>query len=175
MVGSRFDTCFEIVLKNEGGLANERADKGGRTNFGVTQKRYDAYRQSRKLELRSVEQITLEEVKDIYSDYWRDAKCAYLPPQLDLLVFDASINHGVNRAIKLLQRTLGVTEDGVVGRETLEALNEEIAAGNLEDIEQLYLVERERFYDNIVKSTPSQAVFIRGWMNRVDNLRKYLA
>ena len=34
--------------------------------------------------------------------------------------------------------------------------------------------QRERFYNNLVAAKPSQEVFLHGWINRVDDLRRYV-
>lgn len=164
-----------VVLGHEGGFSNNPLDRGGATNFGVVQKRYDEYRRDRKQELRPVVMITQEEVKDIYSTYWRDAKCSYMPEPLDLLMFDSAINHGAGRAIRILQRVLGCDEDGVAGRDTMNALHEEVVTMGIQHVVDAYLREREAFYDKIVQGDPTQAVFMKGWMNRVDHLRSLVA
>ena len=33
---------------------------------------------------------------------------------------------------------------------------------------------REKFFQTIVDNKPSQQVFLRGWINRVDDLRRYV-
>ena len=169
---TRFQHALKVVLGHEGGYVNDKADRGGATNFGVTTSTYHAYLLERNRPLKPVAEITQAEVEDIYSNYWRDAHCSYLVEPLDLLVFDSAINHGPNRAIKLLQRALGVDEDGICGRNTLAALHEEVVAVGVESVCQQYLNEREAFYDRIIERDPTQAKFARGWGNRVEHLRE---
>jgi len=46
MPSSAFETALPFVLRWEGGFVDHPADPGGRTNRGVTQRTYDAWRQS---------------------------------------------------------------------------------------------------------------------------------
>lgn len=36
-----FEIILKLVLEHEGGKSNHPNDKGGKTNFGITQKSYD--------------------------------------------------------------------------------------------------------------------------------------
>ena len=89
---SRFDECYPIVRKLEGGYADENDDSGGPTNFGVTQETYSNWLEAGGEHDRDVKFITEYEAREIYSDYWRDCKASYCFPPIDLLIFDASIN-----------------------------------------------------------------------------------
>lgn len=171
---TRLETCIGIVLNLEGGLSNHKKDKGGLTNFGITQTTYTNWLARFGRSHQSVSEITYDEVKDIYSEYWKDAHCSYMFPPLDLLVFDCAINSGPGRAIKLLQNALGVGADGVVGKQTMAALHEEIAADGIEHMCDAYLDEREAWYLRIVERDPSQKVFLKGWRNRLEHLRELI-
>lgn len=171
---TRFEKCLCIVLGNEGGLSDHEKDKGGLTNFGVTQTTYTNWLERYGRSNQSVRLITPDEVRDIYSDYWRDAHCSYMMPPLDVLMFDCAVNSGATRAVKLLQSALGVGVDGVIGRETMNALHEEIAANGIEDMCDAYLDEREAWYLRIVKNDPTQKVFLNGWLNRLEHLREVI-
>lgn len=123
MTASNFRKLLRPLLGIEGGIADRpvKDDPGGLTNKGVTQAAYDAYRTSQGLPLRSVRQITVAEVTAIYRGYWDDVRGDELPQGLDWCAFDFAVNSGAGRAIKELQRVLGVNVDGVPGRITLEA------------------------------------------------------
>lgn len=172
---TRFQYALRVVLGNEGGYVNDKADRGGATNFGVTQKTYDDFCKATGREKKPVAEITTEEVEMIYGGYWRDCHASYLPSNLDLLVFDCAINSGPKRAIKLLQRCLGVDEDGICGRQTLDAVHEEVVSGSIEELCDNYLLVRENFYHDIVENDPTQKRFIKGWIARLDHLREVVA
>ena len=167
---SRFSYCLEKVLGHEGGLSNHAADKGGLTNFGVTQRTYDDFRILRSLPKQQVNGIDSHEVECIYGAYWKDAKCDRIPEPLDLLVFDCAINSGAGRALKLLQRALGINADGLWGPVTVDSLYEEIAADRVTELCHIYLNEREGWYHTIVGADPHQQVFLKGWLDRLAHL-----
>lgn len=169
---NRFDYCLKFVLEREGGYSDHKNDNGGPTNHGITHKTYDQYRKNSGLHLRPVTFITSDEVTAIYRTmYWVPAKCGLLPDPLDLYVFDAAVNHGPGRAVKLLQRALGVADDGLLGPKTIGALHEEIQAGQLAELARNFLAIRQEFYDQIIDNDPSQKVFAKGWGNRLEHLR----
>jgi lysozyme family protein len=110
---SAFDRAVELVLKWEGGYVNDPRDPGGETNFGISKRSYPA---------EDVRALTRERAIALYHrDYWQPIQGDALPPMLALAVFDAAVNMGVGTAIRLLQRTLGVPVDGVIGPQTLQA------------------------------------------------------
>ena len=171
-MATRFHHCLAIVLGHEGGYVNHKSDRGGATNYGVTQKTYSRWLKDEGLPDRRVKEIQQHEVEAIYSLYWKAAHCSYLPDGLDLLVFDMAINSGAKQAIKTLQRALGVDEDGICGRQTMDAVHEEMVAGNVEDLIREYIALRRDFYQALVRKDPSQGVFLAGWMNRLDHLQE---
>lgn len=177
---NRFDHCLRFVLYREGGLSDHSADRGGRTNYGVTQKTYDTYRRNAGLSLRDVAKITFDETEGIYRTmYWNVAKCGVLPQPLDLYVFDFAVNSGPGRAVKTLQGLLGVAADGDLGPVTIDALQEDVAAGRLAELCNNYLAARLDFVldvadgpdDILDMATDEQAVFLQGWRNRIEHLR----
>lgn len=163
-----FEGALGFTLVHEGGYVNDPDDPGGATNFGITQKTYDAWR------WRDVRKITPEEVAAIYeSRYWHDGKCdliADIHPRVAVAHFDACVNTGVAQAAKFLQRVVGVAADGYIGPLTLRALR-----GSLEDqVLAAMLLQRERFYHDLVDKRPVLKKFLKGWLARVNSLRKAL-
>ena len=167
---SRLNYCIKIVLGNEGGYVDHKNDRGGATNYGVTQRTYDDFCKMTGRHKKPVKSISMEEVELIYSAYWKDAHCSYKPEALDLAHFDFAINAGAGRANKTLQKILGVDEDGIVGRNTLNALHEEVVASNIEEVVADYMDAHRDFYRRIVAKDATQGVFLKGWLSRVDHL-----
>lgn len=119
-MNENFQACLEIVLEYEGGLSNNPKDPGGRTNRGITQRVYDAYRISQSLHTSDVLGITDAELEFIYrTQYWDAVKGYSLPVGVDLVMFDYAVNSGAAQAAKDLQRVLGAPVDGIVGTATL--------------------------------------------------------
>lgn len=156
-----FEDAYDFVRGSEGGFSDHPNDRGGRTNFGVTQKTYNSYLRSNGQEKRDVADITEEEVRDIYRSFWDDVSGADLPYPLNTLVFDAAINSGPGTAAKQLQSVLGVERDGRIGPETIEA----IEGSNIQRLAKDFLEVRKEFYEKL-----GDPDFIRGWRNRVKKL-----
>lgn len=173
-MSKRLRYCIDVVLGAEGGYVDHEKDRGGKTNYGVTQKTYDVHRKRKGLPTQSVKFITEDEVDEIYLEYWDGAKCDLLPPELDLMVFDCSINSGPSRAIKLLQQVLGVAVDGAFGKMSHHALTSKLTSTTPKELCLQYLQVRRIFYRAIVDNDPSQEVFLKGWYNRLAKLEKLL-
>jgi lysozyme family protein len=108
---AEFRHAVEEVLNAEGGETNDPADPGGHTKFGISQRAYPDV---------DIAALTKDAAIDIYHrDYWLAASCDKLPPALAAVVFDAAVNQGVNRTVRMLQASLGVPVDGVLGPVTL--------------------------------------------------------
>ena len=167
-----FDRALRFVLAREGGYANHPADRGGATNMGITTRVYDAFRTARTLPTRSVRDIEFAEVAAIYEQqYWNEAKCNELPWPIALAHFDASVNHGPRKACQLLQRALGVTDDGVLGVVSMTTLCAQFTADSAALATRM-LTARAVFYGAIVARDATQEVFLRGWMLRLEHLRR---
>lgn len=167
MTPDRFDRALRFAFAVEGGHVHHPLDRGGSTNYGITQSTYAVWRAKCALPQQPVKFITRDEAEDIYrAEYWRRGQCDRLPAPVDLVHFDACVNHGLYNAAKLLQGAAGVTQDGDIGLQTLGAVKEV----DPELLAQRYIARRRKFYGEIVAAVPSQAIFLKGWLNRMDAL-----
>lgn len=166
---STFDRALPVVLKAEGGYVNHPSDPGGATNKGITQRSYDEWTESRGGGARPVREITDAEVYAIYKTrYWDAARCDALPWPLSLCHFDAAVNHGVQNAIKILQRALGVADDGVIGSATQAAL----AAAHPGTLFGRWFAARLQLYYDICQRRPASRTFLFGWVGRMVHLHQ---
>ncbi|MGX1496893.1 lysozyme family protein [Labrenzia sp. MBR-25] len=160
MTAVNFEECLSWVLVHEGGYVNHPKDPGGATNKGVIQRTYDGYRRRMNLSKHSVKHITEAEVRAIYREqYWQAVAADRLPAGVDYAVFDYGVNSGPKRAIKDLQRVLGVKPDGWIGNVTLAALGD-LSADTV--VRQLC----ERRY-KFVRSLKHWSTFGKGWTRRI--------
>ena len=179
-----FEKSLSFILGNEGGYSNDPRDNGGETNLGITQSTLDRARLEINGLPSSVRNLTSAQAEEIYRVfYWEESKADMMPYPLCTLHFDAAVNHGVGGAAKLLQRTINnyaakagldarVEVDGAVGSKTLSALCQCLdLKGNVSLICEIYCNQREAYYKAIVESNPSQGVFLRGWLNRLERNR----
>jgi len=173
---NRFEECLKFVLKWEGGWSPPQPGDPNPTMKGITQAEYDSYRKSKGLPTRSVREIEDEEVREIYyNNYWKKVKADKLPPPLDLVVFDTAVNCGVFRAAVLLQEALNslsarVKIDGVIGPQTLEAVNKIYEGKILWNLIRVYLDLRKNFYKRLALIKKEKARFLKGWLNRLSDL-----
>ena len=152
------------ILKREGGYVNNPADRGGPTKFGITLKTLEAWRRH-PVKAYDVEGMDELEAHAIY-------QIEYLvKPGLDkinnvpLRVFalDSAVQHGPGRAIRWVQKIVGVPVDGILGPVSLSIINQVDSDG----LYRKMVAERCRFYGRIITQDPTQAVFAAGWANRI--------
>lgn len=111
------------MFGHEGGYSNVSTDRGGPTKCGVTHTTLASHRGVKSVTAAQVKAISREEAEDIYRrSYWTQSGGELLPPGLDYAVFDFGVNSGPARAVKTLQKVVGVREDGQVGEQTLAAV-----------------------------------------------------
>jgi lysozyme family protein len=173
--GSKIEKLAPIVAKWEGGFVNDRVDKGGATNMGITintwkqlgyDKNGDGLINNTDMKLLSkddfkfvlrkywdkwlADKIKNQSIANILVDwYWGSGKWGIVIPQRDIL---------------------GVSADGVVGEKTIAKLNEMIDKDAEALFDKIYAA-RVKFLDNIVKNNPSQKRFIKGWKNRLADFK----
>lgn len=153
-----FDEAIKFILKEEGGYIDHPNDPGGETNFGISKRAFPK---------EEIKNLTLDRAKFLYfENYWKPAKCDIMPDNVVLMHFDTAVNMGVGMAIKLLQKTIGVVEDGVIGEVTKQKI---LRGVNL----YWYALLRMQKYMLIVKDKPSSSVFLQGWSNRVLKVMTY--
>lgn len=164
-----FEVALPFVLRWEGGFVDHPNDPGGRTNRGVTQRVYDDWRRRQALMRRDVKLIEDDEVNQIYeAGYWFPPRCDLLARQLDLVHFDTAVNMGPGRAVRFLQRAVGAGVDGDFGPATRRAVSEcDLAATIVK-----YCDVREAYYRELASRRPELGVFLKGWLNRLNALRR---
>jgi lysozyme family protein len=169
MSSSPFAASLPFVLRWEGGYVNDPDDPGGATNKGVTQRVYDDWRKRQGLPARDVRQLEEAELQAIYeAEYWLPPRCDLLQGQLDLVQFDTAVNMGVGRAIRMLQGALGCDVDGDFGPATRKSAE----ACSLGATIEAYCDAREAYYRRLAEQNPKLKVFLKGWLNRLNALRK---
>jgi len=167
-----FEQALDFVLRWEGGFVDDPADRGGATNQGVTQDTYNHWRHSKGLPKQSVKQLTEEERDSIYrEDYWEAGHCPEVSrssPELAVAHFDWCVNAGVGRGVQTLQYAVGSSQDGAWGPNTKQA----VANASPREAVSRYNSKREQLYRSW--GTGSQQRFLQGWLNRLNDLRKFI-
>jgi len=146
-----FDKCFELLMKHEGGYVFDKRDPGGETKYGISKRAYPN---------ENIKNLTMDRAKKIYKkDYWDRCKCDLLPSKLALHIFDFAVNSGNIKAIKDLQKMVGVDDDGIIGPKTMEAIKKHSESNLI----AAYCNARVNF----LQLLKTWDVYKRGWVRRI--------
>lgn len=174
------DEVLKNILIAEGGYVNHPADKGGPTNWGITQTTARAHGFNG-----DVKQLTKDQALAIYeADYWygpRFNQVSELSPRIAAEMFDTGVNMGPSVACKFLQRWLNafnleeklypdLVADGVIGPRTLSALKSYLTQrkGGEEVMLKALNSSQGARYLELAEQRPANEAFIYGWMSRVN-------
>ena len=164
-----FDQAFEALIDHEKGFTDNPKDPGNWTGgkVGVGQLKGTKYGVSAAAYPgEDIRNLTLTRAKDIYQrDYWWKAGCDLVPDCVKFDLYDTAVNAGPGTAIRMLQRAVGVVDDGVIGPKTMQAL------GNVdpERLDKRFNGHRLDHLNNL-DTWPD---FGRGWAQRIaENLMK---
>jgi lysozyme family protein len=162
-----------FILKWEGKFVNDPDDSGGATNMGVTLATWRAVGYDKDgdgdIDVDDLKLITEDDAVErvMKPHFWDKWQADNIKNQsLANICVDWAWGSGVRTSVKAVQRILGVTADGICGRQTLAALN---------SADQRVLFNRIRlariaFVEDIVRRKPSQKKFIKGWKNRINSI-----
>lgn len=168
---AKFNSAVAFVLRHEGGLVDDKSDRGGITKYGIS------YRYLRGLDARvvpsTIKNLTLQQAKDIYHTQWWDKyHFGSLNNQaIATKAFDYSVNMGKGPAIKLLQIAsnqvggTGTTVNGELDNQTINHIN---SLNNTQSHQLLYAYENvvSNHYIQIAKAIPNDKKFLHGWLLR---------
>lgn len=177
---AQFEKAFLKTAAFEGGYANHPNDKGGETYKGIARNMWGSWagwkiidryntspHSSKQMNAVLGGNMELEDmVEEFYrAHFWNKIKGDDLNNQLIAdNIYDFAVNSGVSRAVKYAQRIVGVIEDGIIGTQTIKAINK-----NIEGFVTKYKAARLSFLEKIVARDESQSVFMKGWTARVQN------
>ena len=154
------------ILKREGWpiYTDHPDDRGGPTKGGITLSTLCSWRGQRKLGEKSLKNLTHDEALSILHS--RYVLCNGIDKlsntPLKYQVIDDSVLSGPFLAVKDLQKSVQVEEDGIIGPITLNAISKK---GHIIVNRQL-AVNRSLRLAKFVQKNPNQLVFLVGWLNR---------
>lgn len=163
---------FDFIRKWEGGWADHKADKGGKTNMGITLSTWRSCGYDKDcdgdIDADDLKLITPDDVYNVFKKHYWDRWIAdHIKSQsLANILVDwvwASGSYG----IKIPQNLLQVQCDGIVGMVTLQTLNQT----NAREFFQVIKEARLKFIDDICRKDPSQEIFRKGWTNRINDIK----
>ena len=164
-----FEIAFNDVIIKEGGFTCDPNDRGNWTSgvvgkgelkgtkYGISAMSYP------RLDIKN---LTPNDVKAIYyRDFWAEYSLDLFEPVLSLQLFDAIVQHGASNAIKMLQKALGLTPNGLMG----VSLTNAVRASNQKELALKFISQRLSFYAQIKTFN----LYGKGWVNRmVKNLNQ---
>lgn len=143
-----FIAIWEWGNRKDGGYTNDSVDPGGETKWGISKKSYPDI---------DIKSLTKEEALIIYEkDYWLKIGADKMEKKLAIVCFDSAVNCGVGRT-----------------RSWLAELNEKKDLA--EERKSRWMIQRRtQYYLDLVKKRPALNKYIKGWLNRVNDLSKYV-
>ncbi|QHH99244.1 glycoside hydrolase family 108 protein [Acinetobacter dispersus] len=170
------------LIDREGGYSNNPADRGGPTNFGITEA--VARQHGYKGRMQDLPRSTAETI--YLKTYWlnpRFDRINNLCPAVAEELLDTGVNCGVSFAKPLLQRALNLLNnqgkggfpdldpDGVYGDATMSALKTYLSKRGQNGVttlcKVLNILQGNRYIE-ICERNPSQEQFFYGWIaNRI--------
>ncbi len=151
-----FDHAMRFVFEKEGKFSNDKDDPGGATNYGIT---LNTLRDAGvdvdgdgDIDVEDIKKLTPADAFAIYKEkYWDALDNDNLDWPLAIVAFDTAVNCGVNRT----KRWLKMTQDKGEG--------------------PMYLLNlRTIHYLNIIQKNPVLGKYKKGWLARVNDLKKYV-
>ena len=168
-----FKAAFDFTMQHEDPTLSGKVtmDAGGRTRFGIaakfhpelTPEFFDGPAEDALVQAQQIEE----------HEYWHPMRLAEVENQnLANKLFDMGVNMGVRQAAIYAQRALNalasagvrLVEDGVIGGQTLEAIN----AAQPIALYQLLCELSAEHYRHVAMVNPAQAANLRGWLKRAE-------
>lgn len=165
-----FEKAIPFVLHWEGGLVDDPIDPGGLTNRGIT---FYVFAKVSKLLLsleptrENLKLLTEEQAKIIYRKHFWDAIFgdSINSQSVANLIFDSYVNMGTN-GIKITQRAANTKDDGIIGSNSLQAINE----AEPQHLFNTIKIARIHYYEDLAERKPALQKFLHGWLNRISSL-----
>ena len=161
------NNLIPIIKRWEGGYSDNPNDRGGATNSGVTLAVYQSVYGKNKTK-NDLKRMTNEQWNYIFTKlYWNKWKADDIKNQsIANILVDWVWMSGLG-TIKKIQSLFGLTADGIVGNKTILYIN----SHDQEEVFNKIWNRRKSFYESLVKNNPSQKVFLKGWMNRLNTFK----
>lgn len=170
------DECLRVVKRWAGVYSNDPDDKGNWTTGRLVGSQYDvtgpvlaAHRgvPQNSIGVEEIRSITLEEAADIGVErFYKAYRLDTLPwGPATSIVLDFCWGSG-NWGVKIMQRVVGVNEDGNIGPDTREAYVKALQSYGWIGLVDRLVAARHKFYTDISMPGTKNAKYRNGWYNR---------
>jgi hypothetical protein len=163
-----FGATMDLMLNLEGKKTDDPRDRGGRTNFGVTQGTYNKWRDSKNLPRQDVFKITKDEAMQLYKkNFWGIIGGDKLPQKTAMALMSFALTDGPEDSVRLVQRMLKIPVTGYMGPATLARINKLVKKYGDEGFANKVLNRQIIRY----KNDEQAHIYGRGWVNRANKVR----
>lgn len=191
-MANNFNIAHKFTAKWEGGETDDAADSGGYTKFGVstafltdiasTQAGRDVLERMGVIlpvNRNTIRSLTETQAAGLFRwQMWNALSLDLIPLRPAVVLYDAAVNSGPKQSVRFAQRGYNscvaygqpLDTDGLMGPVTRKAMQQ----ADTDKILMAMIDQREQFYRDLVAAKPSQEVFLKGWLNRVTDLRRYV-
>lgn len=181
-----FAYAQKFVAQWEGGYCNHPNDPGGATKYGVSLRWLKSLpiidadiNGDGAVTIEDVKALTPEQAADLFKrKFWEPYRCGDLPKLTATVYYDTIVNTGPAQAARIMQRGYNATKpaaplavDGMAGPLTRASMT------GMRD-NPAYLTAcinyRDTFYKQLVAGNAKYKPFLKGWLNRTADLRRYI-
>jgi lysozyme family protein len=191
-----FNNAIPFTLRHEGGLVDDKADRGEITKYGISfvylrHLLAKNHQLLSKFSLNNISQVNGSVIRHMtkqqaiqiyYTQWWEKYHYGLIKKQaIATKAFDYSVNMGAHTAIKLLQIASrneagypSVVVNGKLDHATIQYIN----GLNATQTKQLLFAFNKavaNHYRNIVKHHPADRKFMLGWLRRANDNRGLIA
>jgi len=171
---SEFIKAFQKTIVSEGGYVNDPDDPGGETYKGIARKmnsKWEGWTNIDILKRQPGFPASIDKDAEIRMlvgefyiiNFWNKLKGdEIINQEVADSVFDFGVNAGVATSAALAQMVVGANADGVIGPDSIEAINKFDPNYFLAS----FTVAKIARYINIVKKRPTSRKFFYGWVIR---------
>ena len=170
---TKFNSIIDKNLEHEGGYVNNKNDRGGETNWGITKPFMEDFKYALPGgKAVPIKELTVDDAKKLYKALWDRYNLGYVRDKnVAYAIFDYMINTYHHTAAKRVQETLntkgaGLKVDGHLGEMSLKAIHNSDYKWLIDEL----LKNRYYNYREQVKDDFGQHEFYAGWMNRLNKI-----
>ena len=166
---ARIDLLELFIISYEGGFVNDPRDRGGATMSGVTFNTFKDYRRRHGMPeptIDDLKKLSTSEWEAIFRElYWDPFRGDQMRCQgIANLIVDWAWCSGVKNVAKMVQKMLSIKADGIIGPQTIAAINAGGGAAQHNIFLELKLARGE--YLKEIAKKGSNSVFYHGWLRR---------
>lgn len=154
-----FNACDAYAMRYDNTQNDSAPGENFRTKWAVTALTWSAALQQGIVN-KPFEQATAADCQTIrHAMYWNALHCGQLPPGINYMAYSAGLLAGCGYIARTVQRIVGVSQDGVIGKATLQAVNR---YGDKPLMDAIWAANRDYF------ASLGKLQFLHGWNIRND-------